>query len=37
VDDGVLRHAERQGLIVLAIGDQFMEVKNTPGFIPRRY
>jgi hypothetical protein len=37
VDDGVLRHAERQGLIVLAIGDQLMEVKNTPGFIPRSY
>ena len=37
VDDSVLRHAERQGLIVLAIGDQIMEVKNTPGFVPRRY
>ena len=37
VDDSVLRHAERQGLIVLAIGDQLMEVQNTPGFIPRRY
>ena len=37
VDDSVLRYAERQGLIVLAIGDQLMEVKNTPGFIPRRY
>ena len=37
VDESVLRHAERQGLIVLAIGDQIMEVKNTPGFVPRRY
>ena len=37
VDDSVLHYAERQGLIVLAIGDQIMEVKNTPGFIPRRY
>ncbi len=37
VDDSVLHDAERQGLIVLAIGDQLMEVKNTPGFIPRRY
>ena len=37
VDDGVLHYAERQGLIVLAIGDQLMEVKNTPGFLPRRY
>ena len=37
VDDSVLHYAERQGLIVLAIGDQVMEVKNTPGFIPRRY
>ena len=37
VDDSVLHYAERQGLIVLAIGDQIMEVKNTPGFLPRRY
>ena len=37
VDDSVLHDAERQGLIVLTIGDQLMEVKNTPGFIPRRY
>ena len=37
VDDSVLHDAERQGLIVLAIGDQLMEVKNTSGFIPRRY
>jgi len=37
VDDSVLHYAERQGLIVLSIGDQLMEVKNTPGFLPRRY
>ena len=37
VDESVLHYAERQGLIVLAIGDQIMEVKNTPGFVPRRY
>jgi hypothetical protein len=37
VDESVLRHAERQGLIVLAVGDRLMEVKNTPGFVPRRF
>lgn len=37
VEESVLCYAERQGLVVLAIGDQIMEVKNTPGFVPRRY
>lgn len=37
VDDGVLGYAERQGFLVLAIGDQLMEVKNRPGFEPKRW
>ena len=37
VDEGVLRHATRAGFLVLATGDQLMEVKNPPGFIPRRW
>lgn len=37
VEDGVLSYAERQGFLVLAVGDQLMEVKNRPGFEPRRW
>jgi hypothetical protein len=37
VDDGVLRHATREGFLVLATGDRLMEVKNPPGFVPRRW
>ena len=37
VDDGVLRQATREGFLVLATGDQLMEVKNPPGFVPRRW
>ncbi|WP_295431837.1 hypothetical protein [uncultured Thiodictyon sp.] len=35
VDDSVLNYAERLGFLVLAVGDQVMEVKNRPGFEPR--
>jgi myosin heavy subunit len=34
VEDSVLNYAERQGLVVLGVGDQLMEVKNRPGFKP---
>ena len=37
VDPSVLNYAERQGLLVLGVGDQVMEVKNSPGFIPRKF
>ena len=37
VDDGVLRQASREGFLVLATGDRLMEVKNPPGFVPRRW
>lgn len=37
VEDGVLSYAERQGFLVLAVGDQLMEVKNRPGFEPKRW
>ncbi len=37
VEDDVLSYAERQGFLVLAVGDQLMEVKNRPGFEPRRW
>jgi hypothetical protein len=32
VEESVLNDAERQGLVVLRVGDELMEVKNRPGF-----
>jgi len=37
VDEGVLTYAEKQGFLVLAVGDEIMEVKNRPGFEPKRW
>ena len=37
VDESVLNYAEKQGFLVLAIGDEIMEVKNRPGFEPKRW
>jgi DNA repair exonuclease SbcCD ATPase subunit len=37
VEDSVLHHANRLGFVVLAIGDELMEVRNPPGFVPRRW
>jgi hypothetical protein len=37
VEENVLKHAERQGFLVLAVGDQLLEVKNTPGFKPKEW
>lgn len=37
VEDGLVRYAERQGLLVLAVGDRLMEIRNTPDFQPRRW
>jgi len=37
VEESVLSYAERQGFLVLAVGDELMEVKNRPGFVPRRW
>ena len=36
VDASGLAYAETQGLLVTAIGDQLMELKNRPGFEPKR-
>ena len=35
VEESVLNYAERQGLVVLGVGDQIMEIKNRPGFTPK--
>lgn len=37
VEDSVLNYAEKTGFLVLAVGDQLMEVKNRPGFEPKRW
>ncbi len=37
VERSVLAYAERQGFLVLAVGDELMEVKNQPGFEPKRW
>jgi len=36
VDASVLSYVEGQGLLVLGVGDEIMEVKNSPGFIPKK-
>ena len=37
VEKSVLAYAEKQGFLVLAVGDELMEIKNRPGFEPRRW
>ena len=37
VDEGVIRYAENTGFMVLSVGDQLMEVKNTKGFRPKEW
>jgi hypothetical protein len=37
VDDSVLSYAEKQGFLVLAVGDELMEIKNRPDFEPKRW
>jgi len=37
VEESVLNYAEKQGFVVLAVGDQVMEIKNRPGFVPKRW
>ena len=35
-DASIVAHASRLGILVLAVGDEMMEPKNPPGFVPRR-
>ncbi|MEW6416510.1 MAG: hypothetical protein AB1480_00095 [Nitrospirota bacterium] len=37
VDENVIRYAENTGFMVLSVGDQLMEVKNTKGFKPKEW
>ncbi|MFN7975371.1 MAG: hypothetical protein U0166_23960 [Acidobacteriota bacterium] len=36
-DDSVVRCGERAGLLVLTLGQDLMEVRNSPGFVPRAF
>jgi hypothetical protein len=37
VEASVLNYAEKQGFLVLAIGDQLMDVQNSADFQPKRW
>ncbi len=37
VEESVLNYAEKTGFVVLAVGDQIMEVKNRAEFQPKRW
>ncbi len=37
VDASVLAYAETQGFLVTAVGDRLMDIKNRPGFEPKRW
>ena len=37
VDESVLRYAEKKGFLVLAVGSEIMEVKNSKGFRVKTY
>ena len=37
VDRSLVNTAQRLGLLVLAVGDEMMDVKNSPGFVPKRF
>jgi hypothetical protein len=37
VEASLVRYAETMGFLVLALGDELMEIKNTPGFRPKEW
>jgi hypothetical protein len=37
LDDSVVEHGQRHGLIVIGLGDHLMESKCSPGFVPRTF
>jgi len=37
MDESLVRHCERLGLIALGFGDNVMEVLNQPGFVPKSF
>jgi hypothetical protein len=37
VDESVVRYGQKQGLLVLGLGDDLMDVLNEPGFDPKKF
>jgi len=37
VDQDILKQAEETGFVVLATGDELMDIMNSPGFVPKRW
>lgn len=37
VNETVVRHGEKQGVLVLGLGEDLMDVLNAPGFVPRTF
>jgi len=37
IDESVIKYAERKGFLVLGVGIELMEIKNTPGFTPKEW
>jgi hypothetical protein len=37
VDQEILKQAEETGFVVLATGDNLMDMMNSPGFVPKRW
>ncbi|MEM7180534.1 MAG: hypothetical protein AAF518_06455 [Spirochaetota bacterium] len=37
IPDNLLRYAEKQGYLVLGLGEHLMEIKNQPTFIPKAF
>jgi len=36
-DKSLIRYASRKGILVLAVGDELMDVMNEPGFVPTEF
>lgn len=37
VAESVIKHAEKSGFLVIAVGDKVMEVRNSKGFSPKEW
>ncbi len=37
VDESVVRHGEKAGLLMLGLGEELMDLLNSPGFKPRQF
>jgi hypothetical protein len=37
VDESLVKYASREGILILAVGDELMDVMNEPGFKPREF